>query len=284
MLMVDFEFGGELLSSHGFVVGCINTSASDSVQMGSSLTLNTVKNNGTSVNGLINTSYDEVITATFDIFKDPCEFDNMTLEEEEIRDIMSWIPNKQYQKFKPLYDDGSWSDLYFRGTFTSAEGIFKSNADCIGFTFVFTADAPWGYAEQPTLAFPNVTEFSIGSTNITDEAGFLYPNKFKITANDAGDLYIRNSLDEEGRYTVIKNLSAGEVITMNCEAKIIETSDSNHERFFNDYNYNFPRIVRNYNSLRCLNTYNLYSGEGTGAFNCDIEIDCIPIRKVGVLP
>ena len=283
MYMVDFKFGDELLSSHGFIPCGINTSKSDSVQMGSTLTLNTVKMNGTSTNGLINTSYNDVLTATFDICKNPCDSNDLTISDIEMRTMMTWLMRKEYQVFKPIFDDGSWSNTYFKGTFTSVEAIYKGNLECIGFTVKLETNAPWGFCEYPTKKYSAVTTFSINSADMTDEVGFLHPINLVIKTNAAGNLYLRNSLDADGRYTIVKNLVKDEIITMNCEAKTITTNKSTHSKFYNDFNFNFPRIIHNYDKSNCSNVFTLYSGEGTGSLSCDVTMDFAPIRKVGVL-
>ena len=275
--MVDFDFGGEALSSFGYIPACINNDASDSIQMGSSLTLNTVKINGGTNWGLINTAYDEVLTATFDICKNPCDVDDLTIYEWEMRNLMTWLLRKDYQVFKPKYDDGAFSDVYFRGTFTSAEAIYKGNAGCIGLSLTFTADAPWGFFEQRTKSFSEVNSFTVISGEMTDEIGFLYPSKIVIEILESGNLTIHNSLDDDDRSTVINNVTSGEIITMNCESKTIKTNKSSHSKFYNDFNYNFPRIIRNYDKTKCTNVFSL-------SLNCNVTLDCVPIRKVGVLP
>jgi len=292
MYMTDFEFDGEMLSTHGYIVACANSATPDSIQMGSELTLNTVKNYNNNSSPLTGTSYDTVLTATFDICKDLCTYDDLELTEEEIRDIMSWLTRKQYCKFKPVYDDGSFYDLYYMGTFTNMELISKSNAGYIGFTMTLTTNAPYGWAKEPELAFENVSEFEIYNTS--DELGYLYPESVVIQPLADGDLTIKHYLgedeEEDDEVITLTNLTANEIITMDCVRNIITSDVSNtatqeeHKKFYNDFNYNWFRLTRTY--AEKLNKYKLVvttTDDTETAFPCNVTLNYSSIRKVGVL-
>lgn len=267
--MTDFEFGGQYLSDFGCVVVFAETEFDNSISLGSSLSFEKVTNNNSFKNNIITYSYEDVLTATFDIIKDPCKYDSdFNFTDEEIRNIMTWLNRKQYYKFKPIYNDGSFADLYYNGTFDSIKCIY-SGEKAIGFTLNFLADSPWGYGE------PIVSKGTkLVLHDDSDEIGYLYPTKFVITCKNNGTVSIGNLNDNSSlRRTKIENCISGEVITLDCENKII-TSSIVHSKLYNDFNYIFPRLVRTYTS-----TKNVFEDE----LDSILEITYSPIRKVGVM-
>ena len=72
MYLTDFVYDGVKLSSLGYLVGSAVTSNNQSASAGSKLELQTVTNHGTHLTGIVNATYSENITATFDIIKFTC--------------------------------------------------------------------------------------------------------------------------------------------------------------------------------------------------------------------
>ncbi len=80
---------------------------------------------------------------------------------------------------------------------------------------------PYGF-EDNIKQICNGKKFVIYSNS--DEVGTLYPTVI-ITCNEAGDLSLANDLDNE--VMVIKNCSAGEVITVNSKYKTNHIENGN---------------------------------------------------------
>ena len=241
MMMVDFEYNGELLSEHGCVCGSVVSSTEDSQTLGNKLTLNTIQVRDKNL--ITSAKYEEVLTKTFDIIKNPCNMDDgYEFNEEEISALMLWLNRKEYFRFVPIYDDANYVDLCFWGTFTEINAV-TIGGKVVGFTLTITTD----------------------------------PEYMIITCLGDGDIYLSNNLDELSRKTVIKNCTTGEVLTIDCQHEII-TSNKEHSTLMNDFNYNFPRLVRNYGE-----TYNIFSFRSDEISGLDIKIKFNPIRKVGVI-
>ena len=86
-----------------------------------------------------------------------------------------------------------------------------------------------------------------------------------------GNLTIKNSLDNE--MFGIKNCLNGETITVDCISKIIETDKSAHD-IFNDFNYNYFRLLRNDDTD---------NNKLTVSLPCKIEFVVNEPRKVGFI-
>ena len=282
--MVNFSYDGEKLSDYGCIVASIRTAYQDSVQIGTNITYNTIQNQATYMHKIINSKYDDVITATFDICRNPCLYNgqNMGFSDGEISHFMRWLKEKfsyeddfnnqkQYKKFKPIYKDGSYSDLYFYGTFTSISAIVF-NGKVVGFTLTFTSNSPFGYVNDKEYT---TSLNSAGGQFIfyddSDEIGYLYPYFFQVECLSDGTLTIQNDRDKKS--TIITGCLHGEVITMDCGNKVIHSSIS-HTTLYNDFNYNYPRLINDKESRRNIFTVSL---------PCNIIMKYAPIRKAGII-
>ena len=281
MLMTDFEFNGELLSDHNMIIGSLSTS-DDPTPLGSVMTMNT--QNVRNIQRVTSTTYQDVITKSFGIVRNTCyrDTDNF-FTDEEIYEISTWLQPNDYQRFKPIYDDSSFADIYFMGRF-NVEAV-RIGAGIVGFNLTFTANAPYGFGEEQNNTY-TITNSEDGNIfrvfNDSQEYGYLYFNKFEITCGSDGDFRMVNNNDistETGQAytTVIENCIQGEVITIDCENKIIQSSEE-HDRLYNDFDYNFPRLVCDYNAP--LNVFEVDTDDMSSA---TISVAFSPIRKVGVI-
>ena len=271
--MIDFSYNGEKLSDYGCIVVSINTLFSNSVPLGSNITFDTIRNRASYQNKIINAKYDDVITATFDVCKNPCSFHNneMAFSSGEISYFMRWLNQKVYYKFKPIYENGNYSDIYFYGTFTTISAIVIGG-NIIGFTLTFTANSPFGYVDDKEFtAYITESKNTFIFYDDSDEIGSLYPYYFKIDCLSDGRLEIQN--DRDSKSTVIQNCKNGESIIMNCENKII-TSSKAHTTLYNDFNYNYPRIINSFDNRK-----NVF----TVSKPCNITIKYAPTRKAGII-
>jgi len=293
MYLVDFIYDGLKLSDFGCMVGSAVTENSDSIEMGSIIEFETSINHGSYRSEIINADYPNVYTVTFDIFKKPCGGGyGDYFEDKEVTWFMRWLNRKEYKKFIPIYDNPKdFYKIFFMGTFNECKAI-SIQGHIYGFTLTFTSNSPFAYLDykpntfditQKNTLFPILDSstkeyrYLIGGTFVlydeSEELGAVYPNSFKITVKEAVDLIILNSMDDRDRYTEIKNCVANETITFDCIHKVI-TSDKEHIRLYNDFNYVFPRLSNSLNNS--LNKFYVNSLSTT-------TIDYNPIRKVGVI-
>lgn len=276
MYMVDFEYNGELLSEYNCMLGSIETSIEESISMGSELSLETVKTSNK--DNILFTKYNDVISVTFDILKRNCYDQNdMYFTDADISRIMIWLNRKEYHKFKPLYDDDKLVDVYYYGTFTKIDAIYIAG-EVVGFTLTFTANAPYGFTEVESFEQDlSSTASTFNVYNNSQDLGYLYPSVVKITCGTSGDISIVNTTDNSSRRTIVGNCSNGEIITMDCEHKVI-TSSISHPKLCNDFNYNWLRLIREYDEL-----YNVFTFDTGKMSKAKIYIEYTPIRKVGVM-
>lgn len=270
MYLLDFIYRDIKLSDLGYMVGFINSSNDSSISLGSNIAQQRIKNNSTFKQELASSTYDETITATFDIFKKICDDNTDTFfTDSEISYIMRWLNSKTDEDFSPLYDDDSYPNIYFKGSFTTINAIHLAGG-VVGFSLTFTSNAPFGYEAMMTEKYTiSKANDSFEIYNGSDEIGYLYPEYVKITVSQTGNLLITNMLDDVG--VEIKNCKNGNIIEMDCEHKIITGTVDN---LYNNFNYNFFRLV---------STFDKQDNKFTVSLPCTIEIKYSPIRKVGIM-
>ena len=272
MYLTDFVYDGVKLSSLGYLVGSATTSNNESSSAGSKLEMQTVMNHGNHLTGIVNATYNEAITVTFDIIKYQCsDSASVNMEDNEIASFMRWLNRKEWHKFKPIYNDLSFPNVYFMGTFNDISTIVMGG-NVVGLSITLTTNAPWGFLDFDDNDF--TISFANGSFTFydqSDELGNKYPEKFVVTTTSGGDLSITNNLND--KTTQIKNCVANERITLDCVNKII-TSNKNHSHLYNDFNYIYPMLTNTTDD--CKNII-------TSTLPCTVHIEYKPIRKVGII-
>lgn len=261
MYAKDFEYDGQSLSDYNCIV-CDFDGSSGAVfaSAGSSITFNKTSRNfgrGSSLSGI---QYDECITATFDICKDP----DVTFESDiyftsdECRDIMRWLNRGSFHKFRVLYDDDDIDTFYYNASF-NIEKIKVGERVC-GLRLTMETDKPYAYGADEKFSF-TVTRVTTAKTfmvkDVSDDIGDIYP-KLHIICNGAGNLEIYNAtLDKK---TIIQNCVKGEEITI--DGNILMITSTSSDNVWDRFNYVFPQLtnslknkVNNFNfSLPCVAT------------------------------
>lgn len=201
-MFTDFQYGDELASDYGLYVVKFDSSSggSETISSGSTLTFNTVKSVGQDISELYGSTYDEDYPFTIQL----CRLDNhcnpIPLMPEEYGAINRWLNRKYYEEFK-INKEG-YENIRFYGSFNIP--AIKINDEIYGIECTFNSNAPYAFAKERTHTFSNVKSFYIYDDS--DEVGEIYPYTV-ITCNEAGNLTITNSADNElCIMTVMKDL------------------------------------------------------------------------------
>lgn len=253
MTPVDFEYDGQRMSTFGLVFGNIDGSPSDDHPLFSSKKVNSFKQNATNKNRLTNINYDDVLEIEFTMIKNPCDQSEFYLTDTEIRKIELWLTKNQYKEFIPLYDDSSFWDMCLY-TITTQIKANRIGPHIAGLTVTMVANAPYGFTnvfKQKYQINPSIDSFTINP--ISDGPELIYPSQFVITIQKEGRFELLNSADPENNI-IINNCKTGEVITLDCENKLI-TSDKEHKTLFKDFNYSYPRLVPNVDNIFTSDSY-----------------------------
>lgn len=260
---LDFKYDNRYLSDYGFVICTFDSSSGvDIVDGGSKIAFKTTPRHRGSVHSLIGTTYDECVTATFDICKNP-DFHNqedMEISEDEYRDIVRWLNRRRFYEFRLVGTDVRYN---------AAFNIEKVKIDGVlyGIRLTMETDKPFGYGvEIKETWIVNNTSETHTIKDLSDEIGYIYPS-LKITCRQSGNLSIVNKTEDCS--TVIRNCSKGEVITIDGLTQIIQSSVSDH-RIYEDFNFEFFKIG---------NTINNRMNQVSASLPCEIELSYSPIVK-----
>lgn len=296
MNCIDFEYNGRKLSDYGCVIcNILNNNSPEENDIGNQISFNTINyNNENNSNKfkLLNSSYDSQYSTHIEICKNYCKDDDKYFTDTEIIKIMRWLNQKKFHKFKMIYSDGQYHNIYYNGSFNVKLILYSGMV--IGMSLDFTSDAPFGYYEPIShymdfsVEYPQYgeeeTEYVdnlLGEYILydqSDEAGYIYPDEVEIEIIDSGNLVIHNSMDMED--VVINNCVSGEIITLDCKHKLIKSSIE-HKNLYNDFNYHFLKIINNYDECDENDSFskNIY----TVSLKCIISFSYSPIAKIGVV-
>lgn len=270
MEVIDFIYDSEKLSDFGMVV-CSFNGTNDSFSIGNTIAINKVKGSRSDKYMSTGYQYDSTFNFEMQIAKNPCTDDNveLNLTDKEITKIVRWLNRKKNCKFSPIYDDGSFSDVYYYGTFNIE--VVSNGKHIVGLTLSFDSNAPYGFGKEKTIQSTLNSNNTLTITDDSDEIGYVYAYT-TVRCLTAGNLTISNSLDPFNS-VVVNNCKSGEIITLDGQLKLINSSTS-HNKLCNDFNWRYLRIA---------NTYNDTVNKFTSSISCEITITYAPIRKVGMI-
>ena len=258
----DFIYDNISLSSLGYTVCNFGTDSSiDTVTTDSQRSFQNVSMLYGKYLPMTVSVYADRLEMTFSICKNP-EFTNPDMSVEEVRFMKRWLNRPTYHKFKIVHE--GFSGIYFEGSFNIEEQRFAGYVNGLELTFItnrpFALHEPIFYESDL-----NGQSDTLSVVDISDEIGWIYPD-ITITCSSSGDLNLRNSFD--GRETIIKNCTEGEVITFTPNL-ILQSSNESHP-IQDDFNYTFLRISNSLHQRR---------NQITSTLPCHIHISYSPIVK-----
>lgn len=234
---------------------------------GTQINWNTVPVNNGRKYEVTQITYDAVLETDFRVVKLNCEtHDFEELSFEERRKIARWLQRRDDHVLQLIGKDEAYDYIQFEGHFTITD-LYVNGKHC-GYDLHFTNNRPFatGKLVHYDIHANTANYVSKKIYDISDEEGYIYPKKLQITCKASGNLEIHNAIED--RTLVIKNCSAGEVITFDSSLNFT-TSLPSHE-IQNDFNYSFFRISNSYTDKQ--NTLTI-------SIPCDITIEYLPIIK-----
>lgn len=243
MKALDFEYDGQLLSDYGFIICNFDYSSSATeVGSGATITFSKKSHNGGKKFSKVGTSYDECVSASFDICKNPDinSPEEMEITKEEFADIGRWLNRREFLKFRII--ENNKVDLDSQTCFFNASfNISKITIDetLYGIRLKMETDSPFGYGQERVHKWSLTdAETTVGLYDQSGDIGFIYP-KVIIKSGVNGDITLKNEMT--GCKTVIKNCSAGETITLHGDTLVITTDKTTH-RIYDDFNFDYFTI------------------------------------------
>lgn len=274
MLATDFVYDDIKLSDKGYIICDFDDkSGVEIVDVGSTITFNKIKRDSGRIYTLASATYDECVTATFDICKNDCLYgsNEMEISTQQFRELMQWLNRREFLPFRIV--DDKQTVCWYNASFNVDKIVVGGKI--YGVRLTMETDRPFGYDDKVTRTYAlSNSNLTISIVNTSNEIGYLYPT-ITIKCWVDGDLTITNTL--EGNTTVIKNCSNAEVITINGETQTIVTNnESNHtkKKIHNDFNWEFPRL-----GTKMIRGQVIRNNDITTSLPCEITIEYRPIVK-----
>lgn len=305
----DFEYARKSLSSFGFIICSFGDKGLDTISNGATITFNTIPTLNGSHHKLISTTYEDCLTTTMQICRNPCNCGVMEISSTTFRELTRWLCQKKFLKFKLLSEE--YIDLYFESIINVSR--IELDGKIVGLELEITCNRPFALKEPKII---NIVcnegkevygwkKYSSGSeatklgyvTSNNENAyqsgintdgyqytsvGQVYKASLNDTSYEEGYIYPEMEItikkngnlmihnSIENRETYIANCKANEVITF--DYPVIRSSDSSHN-IQNDFNWTFFRIA---------NTYDNSRNDLVISLPCSIKIKYSPIVKVGI--
>lgn len=271
MYTIDFEYDKRRLSEYNMIICSFNgNSGIEPVSSGADITFNQGKSSGSNKFNLYSSTYENAYTATFQICKDPCKFDDddkFYFSVNEVSAIQKWLCRNSYHKFKIDQDD--YRNIYWNAVFSSKQILL--NGRIVGLELTMYTDATYAYRDEICHVFHCTGENK--SFDILDfnwKEGYIYPN-IEITVLQPGNFI----LSFNGKESEIKNCQVkdkNEIITIDGDNQIISSSNAEHN-IAKDFNFIFPRLENTYENNKNTFSVNL---------DCKIIIKYSPIVLIGL--
>lgn len=266
MAFYDFEYDGKRLSDYGYIIGGFDSYGDQTISAGSEISFNMVSTLNGSKFERVSSTYESCLEATFQICKNPCNFENFEISGFEMRELMVWLNRKEFHKLKLIDDSDCYDAIYFEASFNVSR--VERSGELYALELNAITNRPFALREPSTVKIEgDSSNWEYEFYDISDEEGFFY-YPTTITLASGGDLSIYNSIED--RETYIGNCSAGEVITL--DYPVITSSDESHE-IQNDFNWNFFRIASTFTDKKNALTVSL---------PCTIEFEYTPPVELGL--
>lgn len=201
-----------------------------------------------SYNGTKRYDYGAKYTSTTILYITMVKNNYADFSRSELRDVLDWLTGLNKVSWLDLYNDDTNEFAFsFLGRVINVR-LQKLDARIVGINVEFESVSPWAYSNinhnEMTL---DGTESLYHICNSSDESSvYIYPNVTFVNKSTNGSLRILNTTT--GEETLIKNLSANEIITLDSN-KIIY-SDKPNKIFGDDFNSNWVRFAQGYNHLK----------------------------------
>lgn len=218
--------------------------------------------------------YNEQLTFSFHICKNPCNniYKDKFFTERELSFLIRWLVRKDY-KWLQFIQEG-YENIFYNCQINAQRYMFAGK--CYGLTLTVTCDAPFGWSQNMNTTISSSTSKTVYLYDSSDEIGEIYPSVDIYIKENNQNISIENYLT--GSNLTISNCVPGEHITMN-EMKIkssecLKNNDDNyignHTTIFNDFNYKWFTLG---------NTFDNRENEIKVTGNCDVILNWRVPRK-----
>lgn len=266
---IDMEIGNIRLSDYNLILASFDSNGLTEGDLGMDFETNEEYIGNHSVPTYLGANYTSKLKITATLVRNPCcaAYGNGEIPLQTCRAILKNLTGRKFYQKMILYKQDYDEPIHFRVRCVSAS--YKKMGDTVvGIILELECDSQYAWTEERTRSI----SFKAGEENIVinhsdslDE--YLLPKVQIFSTEPIEELRIINVTDN-GRETILKNISKMEYIQMDSARSMLSTSIKG-KNILNDFNFIF---------IRLLNGENRYKTN----HNVDISFTFSEPRKVGL--
>ena len=210
----DFLFDNEYLSDYGMMICSFDSS--DAVWSGGDVSFTTIKLPGSDKLTYYTHTYEQPLSCTFSICKNPAELHDETelvITQEEYSLLSRFLKRTDGYHWLQFDADG-FEDIFFNCQINLQP--HKIHEKLVGFDVTVNTDSPYAYSrlERKTFLLTPTEDYTL--VNYSDTIGNIYP-KVTIKILEDGSLKLNSGLTDNLHKTIINNCKKGDIITLDGE-------------------------------------------------------------------
>lgn len=262
----DMIIGDFKLSDYGLILASFEdmSETEDELGMNYETVEEYISNNPVPV--FIDAKYSEKLRPVATLVKNPCLLQEDYFTEHDCRSILREITGFYGYRKMQVYSNAIDELLYFNVRINNVK-YKKIMGKVVGIILEMECDSQFAWSKEFNYTYKVTAGSTLSFYNISDDLNNYLKPTVKIKASsDIKELEMIN-LSDNNWATTLKNISANEIITMDCKNEILTSSNKNR-LILNDFNLHFMRFVSGINKIQ---------------INSDVTLDISFVypRKVG---
>lgn len=243
----DLIIGEFRLSDYGMILSSFDDQKEKEDEIG--FTISTVEEfvGDNPIPKYIGDKYTNKIKPRVTFMKNPCMYNgnNIHFTEKECRNILRAMTGIRGYQWMKVINDNNEDDIWFRSKIVNISSK-KIGGLIMGLIIDMECDSSFGWSSETLIDLKFLGEKSVRIYSNTDDLhNYIYPLTTIKFGND-GIFTLTNKT--ENRVSEIKNVTAGEIISIDSKNEII-TSSIDHPLLLNDFNLNWIRLMPDSNEL-----------------------------------
>lgn len=253
----NFTYGGVASELYGLICATIDSAGSVTSSTGSDVTIIEEYLNRRETPYFYGVSFSQKLQFPIEFYSEDA------IPRQRVSEIEKWLFGlSEYKKLKILQSD--LSDIYYNCILTDASLVSVGN-EVIGFKATAICDAPWAWGDEKTFKKTDATG-AMSFTNQSDNTRYTKPTITLTFTSNQDEVTIVNTSDTGSTAMIFEDVTAGEIITIDCDLRMIS---SNRELIVDRFNGKYMYLLPNKNTITITGT--------VGTF----EMSYLPARKVG---
>lgn len=257
-----FIYNGKSTDKYGLMLCTFDKGGFEATSAGTKVNISTQKIPNRDKWHYYSSACDEALTFTIQLIKK----DKSGMGRVELSEYGRWLQRRDgFKKFEFLGTDFPGVEFYAMATEMNELSVGNVT---YGIEVAFTTNAPYGFSKEITKTASLTPQTPYVYISQSEDYGYIHP-VMEVAVKADGDLSITNQF--ENRSTTIKGCKAGEVITLDCNLKTVDST--RRADLENRFNWVWFRFCRSDSNNR---------NAVTSSLPCDVTFHFQNVKKVGI--